>query len=132
MLALIFAAAIAITPAGPDPKLTPGALCSYAAVGFDGYRYPEHVAHCARMVTTTMKRTVLASYGIAWSKRGAFTIDHLVPLCLGGSNDISNLWPETTAEAHSKDALEDRLCAALRAGRISQAEAVGRIKHWKP
>jgi hypothetical protein len=39
-------------------------------------------------------------------------VDHLIPLELGGSNDIANLWPQsyvTVWNAHMKDRLENRL-----------------------
>ena len=46
-------------------------------------------------------------------------IDHIVPLELGGSNDIANLFPEPgsgRADYHDKDKLENRLHALVCAG----------------
>ena len=38
-----------------------------------------------------------------------YVIDHLVPLEVGGSNDIRNLWPEPKTEAEQKDETENLL-----------------------
>src|ERR1051326_7936292 len=46
-----------------------------------------------RHVTRSMKKQVCASYGIP-AERQNFEIDHLIPLELGGSNNLTNLWPQ--------------------------------------
>jgi hypothetical protein len=115
----------------PDPLITPGVLCTPFSVGFDGYAYSQAIPHCKRHVTATMRRTVLARYGIPWARRGTVEIDHLIPLCLGGSNDLGNLWAEPLRSAERKDAVEKRLCSGLRAGKITQAAAVEQIREWK-
>jgi len=40
---------------------------------------------------------VYAEYGIVERSPGEYEVDHDVPLELGGSNDIANLWPEAAA-----------------------------------
>lgn len=48
-------------------------------------------------------------------------VDHLIPLELGGSNRISNLWPERLDgewNAHEKDELEGRLHRLVCAGKV--------------
>lgn len=115
----------------PDPRITTGALCTPFSVGFDGYAYPEGIPHCKRHVTLTMRRTVLARYGVPWARRGTVEIDHLVPLCLGGSNDLTNIWAEPLSAAKRKDVVEKRLCSALRAGKIRQAVAVEQMRGWR-
>jgi hypothetical protein len=93
----------------PHVIVTPGVLITplvpVAAVCTPGY------AKTVRYVTRGTKRAVFARYRITPSR--AFEIDHLVPLELGGSNDIGNLWPQSyrTApmNARTKDALENRL-----------------------
>lgn len=70
-------------------------------------------------MTEATKRKVYASYGIASRRPGQYEIDHLVPLELGGSNSVANLFPEAarpTPGFHEKDRLEneanDRACSA--------------------
>jgi hypothetical protein len=53
-------------------------------------------------------------------------VDHLVALVLGGSNDESNLWPETAAGAygsHEKDRLENELHNEVCAGSLALGHA---------
>jgi hypothetical protein len=53
-------------------------------------------------------------------------IDHIVPLELGGSNSLANLFPEPgsgNADYHVKDALENRAKAWVCEGRLSLAAA---------
>jgi hypothetical protein len=53
-------------------------------------------------------------------------IDHIVPLELGGSNDVANLFPEPgsgPATYHLKDRLENRLHALVCGGSLSLATA---------
>jgi hypothetical protein len=39
--------------------------------------------------------------------------EHLVPLEIGGSNDVRNLWPQTLAASRAKDRVEDELHEAV-------------------
>ena len=65
----------------PNPKLTPGRVAQS-----DNDR---------RGVTVEMEQKVFARYRLPWSSRGAFKIDHLIPLDLGGADTIDNLWPQS-------------------------------------
>jgi hypothetical protein len=98
-------------PVRPDAKLTPGAVLTteMSDVCTPGWA----TAH--RDVSEKTKREVFARYGLPQS--GAFEVDHLISLQLGGSNDVANLWPQsygtTPYNAHVKDALEQRLHALV-------------------
>lgn len=126
MLAVVLAAALAL-PQVPDPAKTPGAVNPAATVAVicqRGYTSRPGVRH----VTAATKRKVFAAYGLDPHGPGApFEVDHLVSLELGGSNDVSNLWPQayTTRpyNAHRKDVLENRLHALVCAGKLPLADA---------
>jgi len=72
-----------------------------------------------------MRDQVYAEYG---RTRGpdCCEVDHLIPLELGGSNDMKNLWPEPS-EPHpgyrEKDQLENELHAMVCSGKIALADA---------
>jgi hypothetical protein len=79
-----------------------------------------------RNVTTSTKNMVYTEYGITHHTTGEYEVDHLVSLELGGSNDISNLWPEAASPRpgfHEKDKVENYLHAQVCSGAISLARA---------
>jgi hypothetical protein len=78
-----------------------------------------------RNVPAAVKRHVYEEYG-AVKRPGAYEVDHLIPLELGGSNSIRNLWPESYGiewNARIKDELENRLHVLVCDGRVSLPEA---------
>jgi len=117
--------------AAPDISLTPGALCSADSPDFKGYAYGEKVALCTRNVGPAEKKEVAANYNIGsqdeWPN---YEFDHLIPLCAGGGNDESNIWPQPIDEAKEKDKVENSVCRAMKDGTMTQAEAVQKIKDW--
>lgn len=79
-------------------------------------------ASSVRNVTTSTKNKVYAEYGITHHTAGEYEVDHLVSLELGGSNDISNLWPEAASPRpgfHEKDKVENYLHDQVCSGAIS-------------
>jgi hypothetical protein len=91
----------------PRPRLTPGARFAVTArqVCVRGY------ASGVRNVPTSEKDAVYARYGVAHVPY-KHEVDHLISLELGGSNAITNLWPEPYAGkwgARTKDVLENKL-----------------------
>lgn len=74
-----------------------------------------------RNVSAGEKAAVYARYGIRHHGPFSYEVDHLIPLELGGSNALRNLWPEPyggRAGARVKDRLENALRRAVRAGRL--------------
>jgi hypothetical protein len=58
-------------------------------------------------------------------------LDHLVPLELGGSSDITNLWPEAGKVPNPKDAVENALRAAVCAHKVTLGAAQDAIaRDW--
>lgn len=101
-----------------DSACTPGALMPNVTVSqicTPGY------SSSVRNVTTSTKNAVYAEYGITSHYAGQYEVDHLVSLELGGSNDISNLWPEAaqpTPGFHQKDQVENYLHSQVCAGKV--------------
>jgi hypothetical protein len=85
-----------------------------------------------RNVPESLKRAVYAEYGIFHHARGSYEVDHLVPLEVGGSNDIANLWPEASPGYHAKDRIENSLHDAVCAGSVSLRAAQLQIaRDWR-
>jgi hypothetical protein len=76
------------TPILPDPKLTPSGTFDITAEDVCAPGYAKNV----RAVPAWLKKQAYAEYGITQYKTGDYEVDHLIPLSLGGSNSIRNLW----------------------------------------
>lgn len=117
-------------PLTPD-QTTTGTLCTPKDPDFKEYRYAEKIPYCERNVSRSLKDRVYDHYQIPSRCRHQYTVDHFYPLALGGSNDRENLWPEHVAIKRSRQNLETRLFAAMRAGQISQEAALREIEENK-
>jgi hypothetical protein len=98
-----------------------------------GFRV-RFVFHCLDFlaVLRTLRRILVHDFRRAPSRgriHPDYEIDHLIPLCLGGSDDPSNLWPqprrsvEETWNAEAKDRLERLMCNMVCEGQIDIATA---------
>lgn len=114
-------------PRSPDLSITPGALCSTPTE----YRYPERIAYCARDVSGWQKELAFINYrklGYSLSgERSEYKVDHFIPLCVGGSNEMSNLWPQYYTVSEKTDLLEQLACEVLVKGKISQRDVIDLI-----
>jgi hypothetical protein len=106
----------------PNPALTPGAIVDdVTADQVCTLGYTKTV----RNVTATERALVYAEYDLTFVP-GAAEVDHFVPLELGGSNDISNLWPQPyqpSPGAREKDRVENYLHDQVCSGAIALADA---------
>lgn len=99
---------------------TEGSLCTRSDPDFDEYRYEERIPHCQRNVTTQRKNEICHRDGV--SDRSEFTVDHIIPLSLGGSNHDDNLWCQHRSLAVTK--LEQQVFWKIDGGEITQDEAI--------
>jgi hypothetical protein len=139
LLAIIPLAAALAVPAfafeiRPNPNMTNG------SVRLDG-----HDVHttCGKSkarrgsMTHALRDQILRRYGLPPGTHTDYEIDHLIPLCLGGSDDPSNLWPqprrtiEPKWNAEAKDRLERFVCDMVCGGQLDIAIAQEAIaKDW--
>jgi len=131
LLAVIPLAAALVAPAfafevRPNPNMTNG------SVRIDGQDVHatcgNSKAHRGSM-THARRDEILMSYGLPPGTHPDYEIDHLIPLCLGGSDDLSNLWPqprrsiEPKWNAEAKDRLERFMCDMVCGGHLGLATA---------
>lgn len=119
-------------PKAPDATITPGALCTHP----DERRYPEKIAYCERDVDPRTKTEIFLAYDqlgyrTRTMKRQDFKIDHYLPLCMGGSNAKTNLWPQHKSVYEITDALEQKVCEKMAEGILLQKDAINIIKDAK-
>jgi 5-methylcytosine-specific restriction endonuclease McrA len=116
------------SPGAYSPRVTKAAICS-------SHFSMRHI----RKIPRSERYAVERRYGLpTGSYRRGLEIDHIVPLRIGGSNNIANLFPEEYAFAdHSPGyVIKDRLDMALQAlvcvGRIPLRTAQRRIAaNWE-
>jgi len=108
------------TPGAVDPRVTPAnvrtTICrrGYAA----SVRPSREVSH-------QLKIRVTRDYGIGQVPFSTIELDHLIPLSLGGSSAVSNLWPQQRRGPHNaedKDAVGEQLHARVCSGQLNLRE----------
>jgi len=115
----------------PDPNCSPGAILTtdVATICTPGY------SASVRDVSKSTKNKVYAMYGIKSHTTGEYEIDHIISLSLGGSNEISNLYPMPAAPYpgyKEKDKAENKLHELVCNNRIPLASAQYMISHnWQ-
>ena len=102
LLALVLLADVLAAPAfafevRPNPNLTGG------SVRIDGNDVNATCGHSKAhrgSMSHARRDEILAEYGLPPGDHPDYEIDHLIPLCLGGSDDASNLWPDFKEPNH--------------------------------
>ena len=110
----------------PDPNLTPG--LANPALTRDALCAPGFSPKSIRNVPTARRKQVYIRYSMApLNPPCPCEVDHLIPLDLGGSNDLSNLWPQpysaTPWNSKIKDQLEIQLHTEVCSGKTELLEA---------
>ena len=111
----------------PNPTLTPGDTVpgvSASQVCTPGY------STSVRSVSSAEKAEVYRRYGIP-NVTGRDEVDHFISLEIGGSNNVTNLWPEPYAPvpgAHQKDKVENYLHAQVCTGAMTLPQAQQTIR----
>ena len=111
----------------PDAKVSPGNV----AITDKSKLCPHANTAGRRHVTKAEKQRACREYGIPKKKCNGrnYEIDHIISLELGGSNSLTNLFPQPWyphPAAHDKDRLENWLHAQVCEGRMPLTYA----QHW--
>ena len=114
---------MAIVALTPFP-ITSAALCSFADPDYKERRYREGIPYCKRNVSLARKKIVYRRYHFNHRKNSSFTVDHVLPLSLGGNNSVGNLFLEWKGLRDHRYPLEQHLYWAIRAGCLSQVSAI--------
>jgi hypothetical protein len=119
-LALMLALAV---PALADPALNPEVTQATIndTICAPGY---SNVVRPSWYESAKLKRQLLEARGETWDDAPKYQLDHIIPLCLGGSaTDPSNLQLEPSDEAYRKDRVEIQAMRCVCAGKVTLAEA---------
>jgi hypothetical protein len=124
----------------PTPRFTPGKAdtlitavvngmysCKGGPCTYSKFHRPE--------LKSGTKRNVYETYGYEPGDHPSGEVDHVYPLCAGGSNDEANLWfqPEDNPwngqnfGYKEKDALEAWVCRMIKAGKLEPKEAYAEL-----
>jgi hypothetical protein len=109
------------TPIGPlpDPQCSPGDVETT-----DLQVVCDTRTRARRNVDEATRSAVFEAYGLSPKQPpGAYECDHLVPLELGGSNSIRNLWPQPAPAFREKDRVENALHRLVCSGKMGLADA---------
>lgn len=116
----------------PDAECTPGEI--FEGVGAERVCQSGYSAS-VRYVPLSLKKAVFAQYGIQYPVPfGSYEVDHLIPLSLGGSNGIANLWPKSAQPFpgfYEKNLTGNYLREEVCAGKLALSAAQEKIaKDW--
>src|SRR4051812_842892 len=114
----------------PASGLTPGKTRPVTLSDICGGRYGKNAE-----VLAAVRKQVFAKYGLQGAKASDYEVDYLITPALGGVDDVRNLWPQPYHSrlwnAHTKDALEDRLQQMVCSGEVDLRTAQRDIaRNW--
>jgi hypothetical protein len=112
----------------PDSACTPGAVLTTDTSIICKSGYTKTVKN----VPLAESKQVFTEYGIPYNQHSKYEVDHLISLEIGGSNGISNLWPEKISMTYgslTKDKFENYLHAQVCSGKMTITEAQTEISN---
>lgn len=133
--AAIVTAAVAVSPQHigpaalyPNAVLTPGLIATQSFAELTANSACGTYSQCHRNTSSAQKTQVEKEYPACPAQH---EIDHLVPLALGGADDVRNLWCQPEVNEwngqdfgyHAKDKLETYLVIQMKAGTITPKDA---------
>ena len=77
-------------PIKPNPNISTGDFCTENDRDFKEFRYRNKIPICKRNVSYQTRNKICKLYDV--EDRKNYTVDHIIPLSLGGSNSETNLW----------------------------------------
>jgi hypothetical protein len=114
----------------PSATLTPG---DARKVTKEQICAPDYVASL-KPARDSVKEEAFSRYGLRDGKSTTEVLDHLIPIALGGTDSVENLWPEPARgdwNATQKDALEQKLLGMVCDGSLTVKQAQTAMKkNW--
>jgi hypothetical protein len=114
-------------PLVPNPQIATGHLCNRQNPDYGGDRYKEKIPYCLRNVDDSLKSHLYDLYKVPVNCRGRYTIDHIIPLSIGGDNSPQNLWPEHKKVKATRPYLEEQVFTEVSEGSMLQKDAIAII-----
>ena len=104
----------------PDPTLTPGAVATS-----DTNTVCQAPKHVRQAVPYALQQATFTRYRLTAVQARHYVVDYLIPLELGGSTGLSNLWPAAIRGNgfHEKQQLNQRLRTLVCRGSLSLTSA---------
>lgn len=125
----MFAIAKVYSKSYPNSQFTYAHFCHTNDKDFRELRYAQKIPVCNRNVSYTTRVKIYEKYQIPEVDRINYTIDHLIPLSLGGSNAEQNLWPQPKSQTTAP--LESELFFKVRNNEITVQEAINALMKEK-
>lgn len=116
-------------PTRPDSTFTPGIAWTSDAIKACVRPLPPRPS---RGEWLALKYAAMQRYGVSWHRRNEVQLDHRIPRCIAGSDDLRNLWPEAWSQASRKDVLEEAICHQVCSGAMTlrDGQAYFRSDEW--
>jgi len=111
----------------PNPELTPG---NFLTMDTDFLCIPRTVEELAKDTTVETKKQIFENYQLSYPPKKKYQMDRYIPISLGGSNDIRNIWPQSIDYPgyQEKDKAEEYLYNLMCNNTINITTAQERIK----